>query len=707
MFKTRRTENWLPWIGALSLLVVGGCKSDDQAELEAEMAQPIKLAKSTRPRPKATAVPKPTMPPLPELSAEQKAILTSAQQEIVDWAASVRASDESPPANRNGLVVAEPQGTTSLLDFGAGCGRWLHLFAAGQGELASTPLWGSVADSWRDMKRTNGRLGAADVAEFGRRAGVTHVATGQISGTPQKCALTYQLWRVDGKRRVGAPVQTTGTREQVIAQLPTMARELSQRVGVKSPMIPERCGVTAAEIAQLGAAVWKKYGAPSARSVEPLKAMSERTPLANLLLLRSGKVAVESTLWRQSVAQMIKQAPDNTLIVADVAWQNYGSLRPHIAVLKKLATRYPNNYLLDTAAMCWSRYNNDKSSATNYARQAVFNASANAQSWYELCSSLGNEAQNLRRGRYSGQINKAQWARLSSLYSEAEGAALQSTRLAPKDAYAWYLVAQAACFNSSEDLADAALWQSIHLEPANTDALERGLEMYQPKWYPDASKLKLVASIIEADDYAFDQLHQDAMWALASANLLPEANALLGRALARYGEAKQRNPKDPAPHYHLAYLAKNDSVNGSHFETAVDEFEQYLKLVPDDARVHYDLGYMLHYHFRRYSQAEKHYRAALQISPDYADANVGLGNITNYVRGDKKAAERHYRHALSKVDSGWAHVELSRLLLDTKRRDEALQHARLAIRAGYLSDNDAYTRLNLNPQQVLSELPAD
>lgn len=43
-----------------------------------------------------------------------------------------------------GVLVCEPVATgadRTAADFGAGCGRWLHLIVAGHGELGKTPSW--------------------------------------------------------------------------------------------------------------------------------------------------------------------------------------------------------------------------------------------------------------------------------------------------------------------------------------------------------------------------------------------------------------------------------------------------------------------------------------------------------------------------------------------------------------------------------------
>jgi tetratricopeptide (TPR) repeat protein len=675
-----------------------GCNRGPQYS-EAELSKPVNLAEIRRQRPKPSPTPKPTMPPIPAMTAVQLATLKQAQQSLGNWPKRMAQDDEASQFNLNGIVVCEPQTGASLRDFGAGVGRWLHLNVAGQGELSCTPVWGSVADSWREMKRKDGQLNAAQAAVLARKLGVTHVATGQLSGTPARCELTYELWQMPQRRKIGN-FQAAGTQSQVLSMLPTLARRMSVQIGVKSPQIPARIAANPTEVAAMGAVPWKPYDEVPKAKVQPLKVLSSREPLAGLLLLRSGHVESGQTLWRQTVGNMLKQAPNNALVWADVAWQNTWSLEPHQAQLQRVAQRYQHNYLVELAQTCWYRANNERREEHQHAVQAIRCAPRYWMAWSDLADTMGGEAQDVRQSRYSNQISSTEWKYLSTVYSHWLRAALQAARLNPDSAYAWAEVATAASFSSSSDLADAALFQALQIDPKNRDAVSWGLQMYQPKWDRDAAKLQLIVQIIEADPFLFNRFHHMAILALNASNLNAEANGLMLRALWRYGDAAKRDPKDATPHYHLAYLAKNFGIEGSQDETAITEFEKYLALNPNDASVHYDLGWMLHYKKRLYRKAETHYRAALKLSPDYADALNSLGDLTYYVHRDAAAAEKLYRRAIELENNGLYRVELARLLLDRGKRDEAMQEAKLAIAAGYTEDNDAFKRLGINPLKM-------
>src|SRR5690349_6237422 len=84
--------------------------------------------------------------------------------------------------NGPGLFVAEPvaaKGSEGVAAFGAGCGRWLHLAAAGQPYFDRTPQWWAGDHIRTSLKRKDLRLTAADAPQVARILGITHLAVGE------------------------------------------------------------------------------------------------------------------------------------------------------------------------------------------------------------------------------------------------------------------------------------------------------------------------------------------------------------------------------------------------------------------------------------------------------------------------------------------------------------------------------------------------
>lgn len=106
---------------------------------------------------------------------DKKAVLRAALQPDAALLQSLPPLDSGP-----GIAVCEPtvqKSALRLANFGAGCGRWLHLHVGGQGEFGKTPLWGSMDDARRDMNRPDLRFAKADALQLAQKLGATHVAT--------------------------------------------------------------------------------------------------------------------------------------------------------------------------------------------------------------------------------------------------------------------------------------------------------------------------------------------------------------------------------------------------------------------------------------------------------------------------------------------------------------------------------------------------
>ncbi|OQX22216.1 MAG: hypothetical protein BWK75_01310 [Candidatus Altiarchaeales archaeon A3] len=77
-------------------------------------------------------------------------------------------------------------------------------------------------------------------------------------------------------------------------------------------------------------------------------------------------------------------------------------------------------------------------------------------------------------------------------------------------------------------------------------------------------------------------------------------------------------------------------------QKAVKEFMEAIKLNPNDAKFHINLG-SLWYGLDRFDEAENEYRDAIKIDPNYADAHLNLGvllyNLQRYKESVKEFRE--------------------------------------------------------------------
>ncbi len=73
-------------------------------------------------------------------------------------------------------------------------------------------------------------------------------------------------------------------------------------------------------------------------------------------------------------------------------------------------------------------------------------------------------------------------------------------------------------------------------------------------------------------------------------------------------------------------IGMQNSENTEYAE-AIDAFKHAIKLKPDYAKAHYNLG-NVYYNLHRYTESIDAYKEAIRIKPDYADAYTTLGVVS-------------------------------------------------------------------------------
>lgn len=644
---------------------------------------------------------------LPKPSAAGVASLNRQNARADAWVKKMRAEFLPDADSGEGLVICEPiiQGASTrkasngfdAANFGAGCSRWLFVQVGGRGELGKTPIWGAVEDvrllhGFRDL-----RLAPPQAAQLATSTGATRVATARFSGDGDRGTLSYQLWKADGKTKIGAPFSVSGSAAQIVAGLPQLAAQMAQQLGASTRGLQSAVGTDAAGLTFLGKVPWKNPRDFSETDSEKLRVLAARVPLAALLYVRDGNASWGDPRQRAAVASALNAAPDNVLLLTDFMWNAVDDARPFFARIDAGISKYPSNALLNLADACrWRRLGDLK--RQRVASEAMVScAPQSPMAWMSLGSTIQDIAHEMRRGRgYQGMSDKEQ-GYLTKLYDNHLFCALHSAQLAPIYA-AWSDVAQAASFASDADLADLALWKSLAIERRG-DAYYWGFQMYRGNWFPDADKLQLLVKMAYADRDLTRYYWDDAVDGLSSLDLDVKAQRQLLYTVGLFEDRLKAHPDDGATHLALAYLARDKGHDGSKDAIAIREFRAAMELLPNDPAPMEQLGEMLHYKKRQYAQAEKLYRDALKLNPTYPNALKCLGNLTYYVHHDAAGAETLYRRAIALApDEGIYHAELARLLLDQGKRAAALTEARAAIAQDYVdSGNEIFTRLQLDP----------
>jgi len=190
----------------------------------------------------------------------------------------------------------------------------------------------------------------------------------------------------------------------------------------------------------------------------------------------------------------------------------------------------------------------------------------------------------------------------------------------------------------------------------------------------------------------------------AARAIRPETAHELAHALDSRGSSDEaiavfRNLKElrPGNAWHLGCLGhalkqKGLSREASEtLEAAVTAGREAIRLKPDNARAHNNLGFAL-WARGKLDQSIAEYRTAIRLKPDYALARSNLGGVL-LEQGKLNEAIAEFREAIRlKPDDAGARSKLGYALNDQGKHDEAVAECRTAIR---LKPDDATAHYNL------------
>lgn len=134
------------------------------------------------------------------------------------------------------------------------------------------------------------------------------------------------------------------------------------------------------------------------------------------------------------------------------------------------------------------------------------------------------------------------------------------------------------------------------------------------------------------------------LWkAAACCALLVVSGAVLGVSAQTVGVTKKRVPTDPAAQALSRLLAAaQEAIDRQDYEAAAQNYQDYLAKKPDDAGVHYNLGYV-YTALKRPADAKGEYEKAISLDPKMSAAYLNLG--LTLLPGDPSAAVEPLRQA--------------------------------------------------------------
>jgi tetratricopeptide (TPR) repeat protein len=149
-----------------------------------------------------------------------------------------------------------------------------------------------------------------------------------------------------------------------------------------------------------------------------------------------------------------------------------------------------------------------------------------------------------------------------------------------------------------------------------------------------------------------------------------EERGELAKAIAEYRILLKRVPDRPGIHYRVGGLLMSLSASAANSEEARKEFEEELKLNPQNASAEFYIGELAR-QANDLPKAIQHYRQALVIYPGFAEASYGLGR--SLLDSDKTAEAVAPLEAAVKLSPGnpAIHLALGRAYQRLGRKEDA------------------------------------
>jgi len=599
-------------------------------------------------------------------------------------------------ASGAGIVVCEPAGPGPDAEFGAGCALWLQMEVGGQPALGKTPPWDGLSRARFELDRDDLRLSAAEAAPLAGMLGATHAAVGTLSGAGPRLTLTYQIVQLPAGKPVGAALTISGTRNQIVAGLPKLAKTLAVRLGAASPNIPASVGLSPAELKLLASA--RRMALADAKEAT-LSALAARNPLAAMIVLvrRPDRTHAQEAAAART---LLSQASANPLAWGAVAGVSTKVLVSQAARLDSLALQFPHNHLLAGAQVFRASTTDNRKAEQSAASRLVADAPRDPEGWLTYAMMLSDQADDIRHGRAFDALTPAEADTLGRLYPRWQTATAKATTLDPAFTNAWLGLAEAATFADDTAAAEKALdtaWtlsRATHALPGDAPAvISWALQMYQPKWGGSPARLAEFAQIASGQD------ERDDKTVLKFAHTLGTLTPAIG-VEGLDGKALQKKLLDAFLVRKRAAVASHPSESWSHLALAktlwatgdmvgtIAEYRTACSLPPDSAIARFDLGYLLHYQLETqgqpgtYDEAIARLQEAVRIDPDYLQAYVELDYCLKNTGRFTEATQALKQALRLDPKSGPTYAALAKVQIRQKDYAEAIINYRKALSLG-------------------------
>src|SRR5271156_1459537 len=167
-----------------------------------------------------------------------------------------------------------------------------------------------------------------------------------------------------------------------------------------------------------------------------------------------------------------------------------------------------------------------------------------------------------------------------------------------------------------------------------------------------------------------------ALGVLLGAALLALADASSAQTV---GNSRTKIPQDPAAiELNRLLSAAQDAVNKQDYATAAQDYQDYLAKKPDDAVVHYDLGYA-YTALQKPAEAKSEYEKAIELDPKMFAAYQNLG--VTLIPTDPAGAIEPLQHAAELMPEDARTKGLLGIALEATKKDaQAIEQDQAAVK---------------------------
>jgi tetratricopeptide (TPR) repeat protein len=134
-------------------------------------------------------------------------------------------------------------------------------------------------------------------------------------------------------------------------------------------------------------------------------------------------------------------------------------------------------------------------------------------------------------------------------------------------------------------------------------------------------------------------------------------------SIVLYEHALQITKNNDLAHYNLGDALKDQG----NMEEALKHFLEAVKINPNSADAHNNIGIILELHFKKYDEAIYHYHRALRIDSNNPGTHFNLG-IALAAKGERQEAIKHFQQAIYLKPDYEAARKWLRLTMETEQK---------------------------------------